>query len=91
MKTINKVIATELINKTKGRIFTVTYVKKDKSVRIMNCRLGVTKGVSGVGMAYNPATIGMKPVFDMQKKEWRMLNLLTITELKVNKETYSVV
>ena len=91
MKTISKVSAVELINKSRGRIFTVTYKKKDKSIRVMNCRLGVKKGVSGVGMAYEPAVRGLKSVFDMQVKEFRMLNLETIKKLVINKEEFFVI
>lgn len=91
MKTISKVSAVELINKSRGRIFTVTYKKKDNSIRVMNCRLGVRKGVSGVGMAYEPALRGLKSVFDMQKKEFRMLNLETIKMLKMNGEEFFVI
>lgn len=87
---ISKVIATELINKSKGRIFTATYRKKNGELRVMNCRLGVSKGVNGKGMAYDPSLIGQKPVFDMQIKEWRMLNLETIRELNINKQKYMV-
>lgn len=87
---ISKVVATELINKSKGKIFTVTFRKKNGESRVMNCRLGVKKGVNGKGMNYNPSIKAMKPVFDMQIKEWRMLNLETIRELNINKEKYMV-
>ncbi len=90
MKAISKVIAVELINKSRGRIFTVTYKKKDNSIRVMNCRLGVNKGINGSGMAYNPTLKGMKPVFDMQVKEWRMLNLETIKYLTIDKQQFIV-
>ena len=90
MKAISKVIAVELINKSRGRIFTVTYKKKDNTIRVMNCRLGVSKGVNGSGMAYNPTLKGMKPVFDMQVKEWRMLNLETIKYLTIDKQQFIV-
>jgi hypothetical protein len=91
MKTISKVSAVELINKSRGRIFTVTYKKKDNSIRVMYCRLGVKKGVSGVGMAYEPAVRGLKSVFDMQVKEFRMLNLETIKKLVINREEFIVI
>lgn len=89
-KAISKVVAVELINKSKGRIFTVTYKKKDNTIRVMNCRLGVNKGVNGVGMAYDPTLKGLKPVFDMQKKEFRMLNLETIKRLTINGQFYII-
>ena len=90
MSIISTVVATELINKSKGKIFTVTFRKKNGELRKMNCRLGVSKGVNGKGMNYNPTLKALKPVFDMQIKEWRMLNLETIRELNINKEKYMV-
>lgn len=36
-----------------GKFFTVTFIKKDGTIRKMNARLGVTKGLTGKGMAYN--------------------------------------
>ena len=89
-KAISKVIAVELINKTSGRIFTVTYKKKDNTIRVMNCRINVKKGVKGVGLSYDATLKGLKPVFDMQKGEFRMLNLETIKRLKIDKQDYFV-
>ena len=37
-----------------GKIFTVTFIKKDLSTRIMNCRLGVTKHLKGGTLKYDP-------------------------------------
>jgi hypothetical protein len=90
MQFISKVSAVELINQSKGKIFTAEFRKKDNTTRVMNCRLGVTKGVNGSGMAYNPSLKGLKPVYDMQAKEWRMINLDTITRLTIKGENYLV-
>lgn len=88
---ISKVVAVEMINKSKGKIFTAKFIKKNGKVRTMNCRIGVSKGVNGKGMAYNPSLKGLKPVFDMQNKEWRSINLETISELSIGKQKYIVV
>jgi hypothetical protein len=64
-----------------GKIFTVTFVKKDGSVREMNARLGVKKGVKGVGMSYDPIERGLLPVYDMQKDGFRMINCKTIKKI----------
>ena len=50
------------------KIFTVTFVKKDGSIRVMNARRGVKKGVKGVGMSYDPTQKDLVVVFDMQKE-----------------------
>ena len=89
-KAISKVVAVELINKSNGRIFNVTFKKKDNSIRVMNCRLDVRKHLKGGDLAYNPSLRGLKSVFDMQKGEYRMINLDTIKRLSINSEHYIV-
>ena len=89
-KSISRVIAVELINKSRGRIFSVTFKKKDNTIRVMNCRLDVKKHLKGGDMAYDPTLKGLKPVFDMQKKEFRMINLETIKRLCINGQHYIV-
>ena len=70
------------LKKTKGRIFRAVFVKKDGSLRTMVARTGVHKGVNGTGMSYEPESKGLMPVYDMQKKAWRMVNVNTMTSLK---------
>lgn len=89
-KAISKVVAVELINKSKGRIFSVTFKKKDNTIRVMNCRLKVTKHLKGGELAYDPTLKGLKSVFDMHNKEYRMINLETIKRLSINGEHYIV-
>lgn len=59
----------EFIEQTSdGRIFTVDFVKRtDNTMRTMSCRRGVTKGVKGVGMSYDPQAKNLLTVYDMQK------------------------
>lgn len=38
----------ELLAASGGKFVTVTFVTKDGSARVMNCRLGVTKALKGV-------------------------------------------
>lgn len=76
----------EKIQKAENTIFSVTFTKKDGTVRTMVARLNVKKGVKGTGMAYNPIEKGLLPVFDMQKKGFRMINLKTVTELTIKGE-----
>jgi hypothetical protein len=71
------------------KIFTVTFVKKDGSIRVMNARRGVKKGVKGVGMSYDPFSKNLIPVYDMQKEAFRMINAETILEIKADKKVYT--
>lgn len=80
----------EVIKLVGGRIFSVTYIKKDGTVRKLNGRRGVKKGVKGVGMSYNPTEKDLLVAFDMRIREFRMVNVRTILEIKANKEHYLV-
>ena len=74
----------ELIKGTKGKFFSVEFIKKDGSLRRMTARLGVRKGITGKGMAFNPSEKELMVVWATDKKNYRMINLKTITSLKVN-------
>lgn len=91
MNRISKFQAYDLIKGTKGRFFTVDFVKSDGTMRKMNCRLGVTKYVNGEGLNFNPSEKSLQIVWDTQIKQYRMINLETVTSLKVNGQTYEVV
>ena len=85
MVQINRQQAKDLIGFSRGKIFTTTHTKKDNTIRITNCRTGVKKG-----MKYNPVDFNLIPVYDMQNKGYRMINIDTLSVLKINNETYEV-
>lgn len=81
-----------LIDETKnGRIFFIEFIKKDGSKRVMTARRSVRKGVNGKGMSYSPLGRGLLTVFDMDKAEFRQVNLLSIRRFSVNGSKYLVV
>ena len=84
MEKFKKVL--EEIKTANNTIFSVEFIKKDGSVRTMTARLHVKKGVKGTGMAYDPIEKGLLPVWDMQKKGFRMINLKTVTKLQIKGE-----
>jgi hypothetical protein len=90
MKRVKMLGAFRRIQATNGQIFSARFVKKDGTVRDMVCRLGVKKGVNGTGMAYNPFDRNLVPVFDMQKDAFRMINMETVMQLKLNGEVVYV-
>ena len=55
-----------------GKIFTVEFTKKDGTIRIMNCRLGVTKYLKGGSITLDPNKF--ITVYDMQSKGYRAIN-----------------
>jgi len=90
MKRISRKKALEKLYESAGRIFYAEFVKKDGSLRRMTARLGVRKGVTGKGMRYDPLERGLLPVFDMDRADWRMVNLNTLQRLSVDHERYIV-
>jgi len=73
---------------TNDRIFGVTFIKKDGTVRDMTCKLGVKKHLRGGELPYCPVEKGLLPVFDMVKLDYRVVNLNTITEIRANGNVY---
>ena len=90
MVQIDTTKALKLIRQTKGKVFTAVFTKKDGTTRKMNCRLGVSKKVNGSGLAYNPGDLGLLPVYDMKAKEYRMINLTTLTVLQIAEQVYFI-
>lgn len=90
MNIINTNNALDLIENSKGKMFSVVFIKKNGEKRLLNGRVGVTKGLTGKGMAYDARSKGLLPVYDMQAKGYRMVTVSTIQGLKINKEQYIV-
>lgn len=88
--TISKEEAKNLIKETNGKFFTVTFIKKDGTERTMNARLGVKVYLRGGQLAYDAEEKGLIPVYDVKTKGYRMVNVSTITNLKIGKNEYTV-
>jgi len=91
METINKEHAKQLINNSKGRIFSATYIKKDLTERIINARIGKRyKSKTGKKAPYDPEKYNLKKVYDMKVKDFRIINLNTLISLSINKTKYII-
>ena len=90
MKKVSKNQAKELINSSKGKIFSVTFTKKNGETREMICRKGVKKHLKGGELMFDPNEKGLAVVFDMKKNAYRMININTLEKFVVDKATYSV-
>ena len=66
--------------KVQGKIFSVSFIKKDGTERNMVCRLGVQKHLSGGKSVNDPSKY--LTVFDMQKNAYRNVALETIYRLR---------
>ena len=94
--TITKEEAKNLIKSTKGKFFTVTFIKKDGTERVMNARLGVKVYLKGGTLAYDAESKGLVPVWDpIAHREtgngYRMINLSTITNIKIGSNEYNAI
>ena len=87
---ISKEEAKQLVKGTKGKFFTVTFIKKDGTERVMNARLGVKAYLKGGDLPYNPDEKGLIPVYDMKNGGYRMVNVNTIKKLKIGNNEYNV-
>jgi len=75
-----------------GQVFGVKFIKKDGTLRRMACRLGVKKGVTGAGKRWDRADYpNLLTVWDMNKKDFRNVNLDTVKEVKAKKQIFYVV
>lgn len=73
-----------------GKIFTAVFVKKDGTVRKMNCRCHVSSHTKGGSLKYVPREYGLMLVFDLQKEEYRMINLDTLLYVKFQNILYVI-
>lgn len=87
---ITKEQAAQLIRDTKGKFFTVTFIKKDGTPRVMNARLGVKAYLRGGELPYDPKAKGLIPVFDVQAGDYRIVNTKTMTNLKIGNNIYKI-
>ena len=86
---VNKEQAKDLIYNLRGRMFGATFIKKDGSIRKMNCRTGVAKYIKG-GSKPLYSYDNLVRVFDLKKKGYRTINIDTLQSLRANKEAYYV-
>jgi archaellum component FlaG (FlaF/FlaG flagellin family) len=79
----------QIIDESGGHIASVVFVKMDGTVRKMNFRTQVSKGVNGKGLKYNPSSVGNTVVYDMGADGYRTIKLDNVQSLKVNGKSYN--
>ena len=72
----------KLLNDHAGKVYTVTFLKKDGSTRMMNCRDRVVAHLRG-GESTIKDKAHLHGTFDMQEGDYRCFNLDTVSNLKV--------
>jgi hypothetical protein len=93
---IKPVILKDAINNTNGKLFGITFVKRDGSIRSMTARKGVHKGVKGTEPE---ATLARKNTLDKQdmigvyefvagqRGQYRTINLNTVKRFTFKKRS----
>lgn len=79
-KTISRTKAVEIINSTKGKFFTVTFMTKGNKMRTINCNKKTN----------STTPLGYIQVWSTKDKGYRTVNPNTLTELKYNNIIYKV-
>lgn len=82
--------AKQILESTNGKVFTVEFIKKDKSLRVMTARTGVKKHLFG-GVSTIKDKEYLFGCFDMQTGGYRCINLDTLRKVKANGKEYEVV
>lgn len=90
LEIVTKEEAAKLAMNTRGKLFDVVFRKKNGDIRRMNARTGVKKHLKGGELSYDPLEKGLLPVYDVRKKAYRMINLNTITSIRIGKQKYLV-
>jgi len=91
MNNISRQQAYEMMLKSKGRFFSVEFIKRTNGqLRRMNCRLGVKGHLKGGSLKYNAKDRGLICVWDSRKKQYRMVNLETLVYLTMEGLKYEI-
>lgn len=73
----------EMLEMTRGKFFSVEFVKQDNTLRKMVARLGVKKHLRSGGAASNTSHIPKYVcAYDVQCKGYRNINLDTLVSIK---------
>lgn len=79
--------AVEMLRASNGKFVTVTFVKKDGTVRTLNGRLGVVKHLKGGVSNLDPHQYTV--VYDVVNKGYRAVNNSTIQSVKCGDKVYT--
>ena len=72
-----------------GKIFHITFVKKDGTIRSFNARFGVKSYLNGGKLKYDAASKGNIIVFSMEDRGYRTINVNNILRVKTKGNVYT--
>lgn len=83
----------KILDEAGSTFFSVDFIKKDGSVRHMNCKRWIESAFSHGSANAKPSPFTNKPEYylavDMAKGEFRAVNLSTLKSCKVNGKSYN--
>lgn len=80
-----------LKNETQGRIISVYFRKRSNgAMRRMICRRDVRQHLRGGTLPYSASQHNLLPVFDMEKCEYRNVNLDGLVSFNIGGETFVI-
>ena len=91
LETLSRTKVLAKIDEAKDTNYEVTFIKKDKSVRTMLARQGVEYNLKGGVNKVVKNSNTYISTFDVDKFEYRTVNLQTVTKLIVKGVSYKVV
>jgi len=92
IKMITKKQAKHLLKKMQddNRMFSLQFIKKDGTKRVMLARFNVSKGLTGKGAKYNAEDYNLMTVFDMNKSAYRSVPLDRLLWLRTKGKRYYI-
>lgn len=72
-----------------GKVFSANFIKKDGTIRTINCRTGVVKHLKGGTLAFDPISRNLLTVFDMSKNGYRFINFSKLNWIKIGGKKYT--
>ena len=92
IKMITKKQAKHLLQKMQkdNRMFSLQFIKKDGTKRVMLARFNVSKGLTGKGAKYNAEDYNLMTVFDINKSAYRSVPLDRLLWLRTKGKRYYV-
>jgi hypothetical protein len=72
-----------------GQFCAISFIKRtDGNFRVMNCRVGVKRYVSGEGLRFDPVEKDLIQVFDVKKHAYRFVPIEGIVRVNANRCSY---
>lgn len=88
--TIERLSLEDVLDMTSdGKVFSAEFIKKDNTIRTINCRTGVVKHLKGGTLRFDPISRNLLTVFDMSKNGYRFISFDRLNWIKIGGKKYT--